>query len=295
MPSAHGSALAPEMLRSVLNAIDVPMIRGRMLRRVRRRDPWSGLSARESLTDVGEFRIHSVEFGAGGQAVVLLHGLAGSARWWRRNVAALREEYTVVIPDLIGFGRSPRAGRLPDISRVAAVMHSWLHTLGLGRVHVVGHSMGGQISVHLAAAFPEVVDRLVLVDSAGIPHPMTPREFARACASLAPPRAWGDPRFLRTIAGDAWVAGPVTMAQAVGHIVRDDVRPLLPGVMAPTLVIWGERDRLVPPDDADVFRRLIPDASLVRISGAAHNPMVDRPGAFNRLVLRFLRGEPVGW
>jgi len=271
------------------------MIRGRLRRRVRRRDPWSGLSARETLTEVGEFRIHSVEFGDLPRAVVLLHGLAGSARWWRRNVAALRSEYTVVIPDLIGFGRSPRAGRLPDMERVAAVIRSWLSTLGLDHVHVVGHSMGGQIAVHLAAAFPEAVDRLILVDSAGIPHPMTPREFARACASMTPPRAWGDPRFLRTIAGDAWTAGPVTMAQAVGHIVRDDVRHLLPRVVAPTLVVWGDRDRLVPPDDAEVFRRLIPRASMVRIGGAAHNPMVDRPGVFNRLVLRFLRGETVGW
>jgi pimeloyl-ACP methyl ester carboxylesterase len=271
------------------------MIRGKLRWRMRRRDPWSGLSARESLTDVGEFRIHSVEFGDRDRAVVLLHGLAGSARWWRRNVGALRGEYKVIIPDLIGFGRSPRAGRLPDMDRVATVLRSWLSTLGHGIVHVVGHSMGGQIAVHLASSFPEAVDRLVLVDSAGIPHSMTPREFARACASLAPPRAWGDPRFFRTIAGDAWTAGPVTMAQAVGHIVRDDVRPLLPGITAPTLVVWGEADRLVPPGDAEVFRRMIPDAALVQIHGAAHNPMVDRPAAFNRLVLRFLRGEPVGW
>jgi pimeloyl-ACP methyl ester carboxylesterase len=271
------------------------MIRARILRRGRRRDPWSGLEARESLTEAGEYRIHSVEFGAHEKAVVLVHGLAGSARWWRRNVAALRSEYRVIIPDLIGFGRTERTGRLPRMDRVADVLCAWLEVLGQQCVHLVGHSMGGQVSIHLAANHPDVVDRLVLVDSAGIPRTRAPGDVVRAWMAMAPPRAWGDPRFLRTIAEDAWAAGPATLAQALHRIVSDDVRPLLGRIRAPTLVVWGEGDRLVPPADGEAFRRLIPDARLVRIRRAAHNPMVDRPSAFNRVLLRFLRGGEVGW
>jgi len=239
-------------------------------------------------------RIHSVEFGHHPRAVILVHGLAGSTQWWSRNVEAFCREFRVVIPDLIGFGETRLAGRLPQMPHVAETLCDWMAELDLKRAHVVGHSMGGQIAVHLAARFPKRVDRLVLVDSAGIPRPLRPREVARSALALAPPRTWGDRRFLPRIARDAWIAGPRTLAQAIFHIVRDDVRPLLPRIRAPTLVVWGERDRLVPAADAQVFRALIPGSRSVTIDGAAHNPMIDRPAAFNRAVLAFLCGEEVG-
>ena len=134
----------------------------------------------------------------------------------------------------------------------------------------------------------------VLVDAAGIPRPVTPRNVARFALEIAPLWRWGDPTFLPVSVGDAWTAGPRTLLRSISHIVRDDVRPLLGRVAAPTLVIWGERDNWVPVQHALELRRSIPEASLVILRGAAHMPMVDRPEAFNRLVERFLDGEAVG-
>jgi pimeloyl-ACP methyl ester carboxylesterase len=274
--------------------MNVPMLRTRILHRIRRRDPWSGLPVRSTLTTVGEHQVHAVEFGRAEQCVLLVHGLAGTAGWWRHNVEALCTRYRVVIPDLIGFGRTRLAGELPDIAEIAELLVAWMDQLGIGLSHLVGHSMGGQISVHLAGAFPERIDRLVLVDSAGIPRPLNPREVARSALQMAPPRRWGDPRFLRTILGDAMIAGPRTLVQALRHIVRDDVRPLLPHIRAPTLIVWGGHDHLIPAQHAEIFRREIPNSRLVVLRRAAHNPMVDRPAEFNSLLLRFLRGETVG-
>jgi len=81
---------------------------------------------------------------------------------------------------------------------------------------------------------------------------------------------------------------------AIGHILRDDVRPLLARITAPTLVVWGERDNLVPLLHAGEMRDQIPHAQLAVLRGAGHNPMVDRAADFNRLLLRFLGGESVG-
>jgi pimeloyl-ACP methyl ester carboxylesterase len=273
----------------------VPMLRARILRRHQRRDLWSGLPVLSTVTAVGDHRIHSLEFGEHEQSIVLIHGLAGSAQWWNRNVQELCSEYRVVIPDLIGFGQTQRTGYVPDMPRVAQVLCAWMNQLDLGRVHLVGHSMGGQIAIHLAARFPDRIDCLVLVDSAGVPRRLTPRAMTRFALQMAPPRAWGNLRFLRTIAGDAWTAGPRTLAQATFQILLDDVRPLLPQIEAPTLILWGERDRLVPLEDAEVLRSRIPHAQLLVLRGAAHNPMVDQPGEFNQAVLSFLRGEAVGW
>lgn len=269
-------------------------MRARILRRWRRRDRWSGLPVRSTLTEVGEHRVHSVELGRGDEQVVLIHGLAGSAAWWRRNVRTLCERYRVVIPDLIGFGKTRRAGRLPDLPGVARVLAEWMRAVDLDHAHLVGHSMGGQIALHLAAGHPGCVHRLVLVDAAGIPRPLNPLEMTRSALAMAPPSAWGDPRFLGTIVSDALTAGPRTLALALWHIVGDDVGPLLPRIRVPTLIVWGENDRLVPIQHAREFRDRIPGARLAVIPGAAHNPMVDRPTVFNDLLLRFLRGEEVG-
>src|SRR5690606_22192199 len=144
------------------------------------------------------------------------------------------------------------------------------------------------------AQHPARLDRLVLVDAAGIPRPLTPRNVVRFAMDIAPIWRWGDPSFLRVIIGDAWTAGPRTLLRSIGHIARDDVRPLLPRVRASLLVISGERDPCVPLQQASEMRRSIPDSRLVIMRGAAHMPMVDRPGAFNRLLLRFLEGERVG-
>jgi pimeloyl-ACP methyl ester carboxylesterase len=86
------------------------------------------------------------------------------------------------------------------------------------------------------------------------------------------------------------LAGP----RRIWHILSDDVRPLLKGITAPTLVVWGERDNLVPLAHGAELRRQIPHAELAVLGGAGHNPMVDRPADFNRLLLRFLDGESVG-
>ena len=255
---------------------------------------WEGLAPRSRMTWVAPFEIHSLEFGTGEEQLVLLHGLSGSAHWWRRNVPALARRYRVVIPELVGFGRSPAPKRLPSLDQTADLLDAWMGEMRLERVHLAGHSMGGQISIHLASRHPARLDRLVLVDAAGIPRPVTPRNALRFAIEASPLWRWGDPRFLPTIVRDALTAGPRTVVGAIAHILRDDVRPLLARITAPTLVVWGERDHLVPLAHAAELRKHIPHAQLAVLRGAGHNPMVDRPADFNRLLLRFLGGESVG-
>ena len=256
---------------------------------------WRDLELRAHQADFGAYRIHWAETGEGEDAVALLHGLSGSSRWWARNIRGLSAHYRVLVPDVVGFGRSRvAAAPLPDVPGLAAVLGEWLGFAADGPAHVVGHSMGGQLSIHLASRHGEHVKRLVLVDAAGVPRPLTPAYVTRFAYEVAPPRQWGDPTFLPVILGDALSAGPWNVMRALRHILRDDVRPLLPDIRQPTLILWGERDAIIPPHHGEEMRRLIPGSRLLMLRGAYHNPMVDEPAAFNQAVLAFLAGEEVG-
>jgi pimeloyl-ACP methyl ester carboxylesterase len=249
---------------------------------------------RRVVVDVPPYRIHSLESGTDGEPLILLHGLSGSSRWWDRNVAALGKHFRVLVPDVIGFGRTRIPPPLPGLERMAELLAAWMEAVGAPESDLIGHSMGGQIAIHLAALLPDRVRRLVLVDSAGIPRPARARELFRFAAEVAAPARWGDVTFFPTIVGDALHAGPRTITQALGHILRDDVRPLLPRISAPTLIVWGENDRICPVEHAYLLRERIPDSRLIVLRRAAHNAMIDRPADFNDVVLRFLRGETVG-
>jgi pimeloyl-ACP methyl ester carboxylesterase len=238
-------------------------------------------------TGIGSYRIHSIHSGSG-VPVVLLHGLAGSARWWRHTMAALSTRFSVHVPELAGFGSSRPAMRVPEISVMADLVRDWLTAQQLERVHLVGHSMGGQIALHVAATHSDRVKRLVLADAAGVPRPISAPHIARFLAELVPPRAWGSLSFIPTMATDALRAGPLGLLRSTRRLLADDVRPLLRHIRVPTLVLWGELDPLTPLWQARIIAEGIADAELHIIRGAAHNPMIDRPHQFNQAVLEFL-------
>ena len=251
----------------------------------------AGIGLERHYTEVGGFRIRSLHAGADGPPLVLLHGLAGSHRWWRYVIPAFARYRRVVVPELVGFGGSRPAPRQPDMGEMADIVAEWLVRNGLERVDLVGHSMGGEISIHLAASRPERIRRLVLVSAAGVPRDVSATAAARLATELARLRAWGRRSFVATIAVDSLRAGPFTLYRTLRHLLADDVRPLLPRVVQPTLLVWGEHDPITPVRDAHVLRNALPNARLFVVAGASHNVMADRPEQFVRVVREFLDEE----
>jgi pimeloyl-ACP methyl ester carboxylesterase len=225
-----------------------------------------------------------------GPDLVLLHGLSGSGRWWRHTIPALTPHFTTHSPDLVGFGLS-RGKPQPGVPEMADIVVKWLHATGITRAHIIGHSMGGQIAIHIAARHKEVLDRLVLVAAAGVPRERTLQQAARFMTEIVPPRAWGAKTFLPRVAIDALRAGPRVMLYATAHLMRDDIRPLLPLISAPTLAIWGRLDPLTPLHDGEYIAANIPGAALSVFENAAHMPMIDEPARFNAEVLAFLKND----
>lgn len=217
--------------------------------------------------------------------LLLIHGLSASTRWWRHTVAELGAERPVVAVDLAGFG-GRRRGRF-RLSDAAADVGELIARGEHMPVDVVGHSMGGLVAAQLASGRPDLVHRLVLVSAPLVPFAWGLRRhvwnLARAVPTLVP-------RFVPVLAVDAARAGPVTLASAARQLLRADVSPELDRIQAPTLLVWGGRDPLVPMAVGREVAGRIPHSRFVEIPRAGHVPMWERPAEFNAAVRAFLDG-----
>lgn len=226
-----------------------------------------------------------------GEPLVLLHGLSGSSDWWRRNVPELARRYQVFLLDLPGFGAMRRQRRRFSLAESAAWLLAWAEAVGLERMSLVGHSMGGYVGIKLAAEHPETVDRLVLVAPAGTTGR---RSIIRHLPPLLLAAYRSTPSFFPMFVYDTLRMGPATLWRASREILAADVSEELPGISTPTLLVWGEQDPLVPPTTGKLLRSQMPSSRLVVLEGTSHVPMFDRPEEFNETLLSFLAGEEVG-
>jgi pimeloyl-ACP methyl ester carboxylesterase len=237
---------------------------------------------------IGEPATLSSEVAGEGPPLVLIHGLSGSTRWWRRNVPDLAEQFRTYAVDLAGFGGSRRTRRF-RLDEAVPLLVEWLEGQGIARASVVGHSLGGLIAARLAADAPERVDRLVLVDAAVLAFDPG---IGRRAVGLVRALRWTPLDFAPLLARDALRAHPLSLGAAVAGVVRTDWRAMLAQIRAPTLVIRGERDTIVPLAVGRQIAAGIPNARLVVIPAAGHAPMWERPEAFNGDLLAFL-AEPL--
>jgi pimeloyl-ACP methyl ester carboxylesterase len=214
-----------------------------------------------------------------GPPLVLVHGLAGSWRWWERALPDLARQHECHMLDLPRFG----AALHPDDT--AEWIAGWLEAVGLGAGCLVGHSLGGAAAASLVAHRPGAVDALVLVAPVGVPTGRRPAGYA---LPLLTALATSRPRFARRLGTDLLRAGPASLLRGALYAVRADVRERARDVHLPTLLVWGERDPLVPAELAEEWRRAIPHARLVLIPRTGHVPMLERPQAFAAALEEFL-------
>ena len=218
--------------------------------------------------------------------VVLVHGLTGSTGWWDATRAALEPHHDVRVVTLPGFAGPRRSRQSFVVAHAAEWLLGWLDGEGLGRVTLVGHSMGGMIALLAAARAPERVERLVLIAPAGIFESASRRSYVlpvlRAVSTVSP-------RTLPVLGRDLIRAGPLRLWRVASELLASDVRPAFRAVRSPSLVIWGGRDRLLPPALGEVFRSEMQNSRLLVLPKAAHVPMLDAPNEVNQALLRFLQ------
>ncbi len=230
-----------------------------------------------------------------GTPIVLLHGWGAEANTFRYVIDRLSDKHQTFALDLPGFGLSEIPPEAWDASDYAKIISTFFDKLNIDKAHLIGHSYGGRISIVLAAEQPDKVNKLILVDSAGIIPPRTMKYYIRIGLAKTGRllRKCGDfgKRLADSIANrvgseDYRQAGP--MKATLVKSVNQNLRPLLPTIKAATLLIWGENDTDTPISFGKIMQDEIPNAELVILKGAGHYSFLDKPKEFCQSVEAFL-------
>jgi pimeloyl-ACP methyl ester carboxylesterase len=261
-------------------------------------------------------RVLVAELGSG-PAIVLIHGLGGTFRYWLEAAGHLAEQFRVFMPDVPGFGGSDPAAHPFSMSAAGERVLAACEQLGALRPVLVGHSLGGPIAALAGAQAPERVGGVVLISTTGISperawrrhvllpvmrralrHPRTWENLLASHAwlrsvvftkMLARPREL-DPFTTRMLVGGASLARQ--LGDALEASLACDLRDTLRELELPLGVVWGEHDETVSILDAELVQRLRPDTRARIVPGAGHVPMVEFPREFARALGDVL---PDGW
>jgi pimeloyl-ACP methyl ester carboxylesterase len=248
--------------------------------------------------------------GSPGTPLVLIHGLGDRAEAWAPQIPTLTAAgFHVYAPDLLGYGRSDKPNITYSIPVEVSTITDFMHAVGLQRADVAGWSMGGWIAAELTLDHPALVERLILEDSAGIhfdakfPRTLfTPTDEAglSQLMQMLSPRPQALPHFvaratLRKFARMSRVVQSSMESMASGTDLLDN---RLGAIQQPTLIIWGDEDRLLPISTGLQMHQAIPNSVFATITGCGHlapkecaHPVLDATIQFLKANPPMLRGE----
>ncbi len=254
-----------------------------------------------------------------GTPVILVHGLGGSIENWVHNIDSLGQRHHVYALDLKGFGRSDKTPVLRNLDELVQFFNDFMAVQHIDKASLVGNSMGGGLVLAFAIQFPQKVDKLVLVDNALMgrdvildlrllslpilgellsrPSPKATANLWRKIvfdASLVTEELVKQTYQLATLPG-ASKALLATLRAGIGirgqraHLTRQ-LLDSIGSITAPTMVIWGQQDHIIPVAHAQIAAAKIPGAKLQIFEQCGHMPQLEYPDKFNALVLEFLAG-----
>lgn len=279
------------------------------------------LTVNRSLSGLEEQTVrldaHTVHYLAGGrgETVLLLHGIFAEKDHWVDFARNLTGDYHVIAPDLPGYGESSRhAGQRYDYAAQTERIRQYMDSLGIARAHIAGNSMGGTIAALFAIRYPERVASLAFI---GAPHGIrsnTASEMDRLIGAGQAPLVARNARefdaMLKLVFADRpFVPYPILQAAERDAIANAEsnrrmwdeqlkdrylLQEHIGRVAAPSLALWGEKDKVFDVSGAQTLKALLPHVEMRILPGMGHLPMMEDPKETARLYADFLRRTPSG-
>lgn len=253
-------------------------------------------------TVINGIRINYLTAGQG-EPILLLHGWGSSIVPYHQLIDFLSKKYYVIALDMPGFGGSEEPPIPYCVDDYVDVVLEFLKQFDIRKLSLVGHSFGGRVIIKMVnRELPFGIDKIVLVDSAGIkPQASKKKNMKQRCFKIGkwflsqkiPAKLFPDAlEKLRVKFGSAdYVAASPMMRQCLVKVVNEDLKDLLPGIHAPTLLVWGENDTATPLSDAKIMEQMIPNAGLAVIRNAGHFSFVEQPYIFRSIMASFFEVE----
>jgi len=258
------------------------------------------LNMNEEKVLINDLKIN-YKIAGGGEPLLILHGWAGSSGSWidvQRILA--KEGFKVIVPDLPGFGKSHTPSVPWGIAEYSEFILNFLQKMGLKKVNLLGHSFGGRIAIKFASHYPERLKKLILCASAGIKHNLTfPQKIVLNLALIG--NFLFSKKLLRRFKDVArnifymflrkkdYTKVNGVMKETFKRVVEEDIRPELTNIGAKTLLIWGEKDKSVPLEDAYLMKENISHSILEIIPGASHTSNLESPQKLSSVISNFLK------
>ena len=248
--------------------------------------------------------VHYEVYGRG-KPVILLHGWLGSWGLWQETMGYLGRYYRTYALDFWGFGESGKKRETYAVQDFVSLVNQFMDQLGIMHAPLVGHSMGGTVSLSVAIRFPERVSKVVVVGSPMVGSSLAPllkllglRPVAfmlfnmmsvfRVGMRLYSPLICSDPRFPAMMDRDLTRTTLESFLRSIGSLRRTDLRPMLDQIKIPALGIYGDRDIIVHPKQWQPMQKGIAHAQVQRFPLSGHFPMLEEPQQFAERLKAFL-------
>ena len=250
------------------------------------------------IVDIEKIKINYICQGEG-EDVLILHGWGANIDTVMPIVNLLKTHFKVYAVDLPGFGKSEKPKEVFGSEDYARVVKEFLDEMGIKKVILIGHSFGGKLSIILGSKYPEMVEKIVLINSAGL-IPKRGLKYYIKVYSFKLLKFfyksfffWLDKeekmeKFYKKFGSTDYREADGIMRRILVKVVNENLKPILGEIKAPTLLIWGDKDTATPLYMGKIMEREIPDSGLVVLEGAGHYSYLDDFNRFAIIIRTFL-------
>jgi pimeloyl-ACP methyl ester carboxylesterase len=230
----------------------------------------------------------------GRKTILFLHGWRSDGLAWNGVAKELEnEDIAMYAIDFPGFGLSAIPDRAFSVGDYVNIVAAFIKKLGLKDIILVGHSFGGRVAIKLSATEPSLVEKVVLVDSAGLVLNQSKRNLRKSVAKILKPLF--KPKFMtgmkakiyKKMGAEDYLATPY-LKETYLKTINEDLRGYLSKINLPTLIIWGDKDEETPLSFADIMNKEIKNSKKVIFEGAGHFSFLDKPKEFTNELIKFI-------